>query len=229
MRLSLALLLGVIMLLLAACGGTEALHSADDIRQGEALFTLDFSDPTSFETGDFPDENASLRIEDGAYVLQQSGESNRYIWGQGGELAGEVDLRVQATSQAAYTNNLYGVMCRVSPEGEGYAFLVSNDGFGAIARAELGRRLSLTFIVPWTEHDAINGGTATNDLRAVCVGDYLALYVNDTFIGDAEDETFNQAGEVGLIGGFFVEGGDERGEVQVRFDNLSAQAASLGN
>ncbi|MFP4322915.1 MAG: hypothetical protein ACLFTK_10715 [Anaerolineales bacterium] len=215
-------------LMLAACGSEDAIYSNDEINTGDVLARFEFEEAqTAFETGDFPEENARLYVENGVLNLEQSGESSRYIWGQGGEIAQNVDIRVDATSQAAYDNNLYGVMCRVNSDGEGYAFLVSNDGFGAIARADLGRRLSLSFIVPWVQHDAIHEGQASNTLRAVCIDDYLALYVNDTFIADVRDDEVQAPGEVGVLGGFFVEGVSESGEVVVQFDNLTMMAADL--
>jgi hypothetical protein len=120
-------------------------------------------------------------------------------------------------------------MCRVNAEGEGYAFLISNDGFGAIAYADKGasERGSLSFLFDWVESDAINAGQAENTIRAVCVDDYLALYVNGEFVGDVEDDRFTSGGQAGLIAGLFIESGDELGEVIVDFDDLTVSEGSL--
>ena len=120
-------------------------------------------------------------------------------------------------------------MCRVNADGEGYAFLVSNDGFGAIAYAVKGaaERSSLTFIFDWIESDAINEDQSQNDIRAVCIDEYLALYVNGEFVGDVEDDRFSDPGQAGLIAGIFIESGDETGEALVEFDNLMVSEGEL--
>jgi hypothetical protein len=120
-------------------------------------------------------------------------------------------------------------MCRVNAEGEGYAFLISSDGFGAIAAVIKGssERGSLNLIDEWSENDAINPGQSENTIRAVCIDDYLALYVNGEFVGDVEDERFADSGQAGLIAGLLVENPDEAGEVIIEFDDLRVSTAEL--
>ncbi|NJL93915.1 MAG: hypothetical protein HC915_09390 [Anaerolineae bacterium] len=207
--------------LLAACG-SQALHGEDEIALGDTLYSQDFSDASGFETGDYPAQGASLSIEAGRYQVRQQAEFAQYIWGQGGEAAQDLNITVEATPQTRFEDDLYGVMCRVDETGTGYGFLVSSNGFAAIVYAD-GR--SLSFIQDWHEHDAIRHGTAQNSLRAVCIGDYLALYVNGDFVMDAEDDRHIQAGQVGLLGGVLTF--DEPAEMVVSFDNLSVTEASL--
>jgi hypothetical protein len=183
---------------------------------------LTITDLTTFSN--FSQTTSDLTITDGHYQLTHTSDSSSYIWAQGGDPAQDVNIVVAAQPHSSYANNLYGVMCRVSEEGAGYAFLISNDGFGAIARTD-GK--SLSFIQEWVENAAIRDGQANNTIRAVCLDDYLALYINDEFIGDAEDERFPDAGQVGLIGGVFVEGGDEQGQVIVHFDDLTISEVSF--
>jgi hypothetical protein len=222
-------LLILLALILAACGSDDARHSEDDIQTGETVLSLDFADAADFETGEYEEEQASLSIEDGAYRLWQAGDRTAYIWGQGGDEAANVIIAAQATSQAEFANNLYGVMCRVNAEGEGYAFLISNDGFGAIAYAVKGaaERSSLTFIFDWVENDAINDGQSQNSIRAVCIDDYLALYVNGEFVGDVEDDRFPDPGQAGLLAGIFIEDRNEIGEVIIEFDDLTVSEGEL--
>ena len=214
----------LLMLILAACGAAEAMHDADDIETGDTIQTLDFEAADSFETGDFPESNASLTLENGLYRVTQRGNHTAYIWGQGGESVQDVQIDVEAESVSEYSNNLYGVMCRVNEDGAGYTFLISNDGFGAIARTD-GR--SLTFIFDWTQNDAINKGTSSNSIRAVCSGEYLALYVNDKFVADVEDDRYSDAGQVGLLAGILVETSNDEGEAVVEFDNLILKEVTI--
>jgi hypothetical protein len=101
--------------------------------------------------------------------------------------------------------------------GDGYLFLVGSNGRFAIMRS---RGRSVTPLVNWTSHSAIQTGPAVNRIRAVCLGDYLAMYVNGTFVGDATDDTYTQ-GQVGLVGA-----SADRLGLLVQFDNLSVSTAS---
>lgn len=209
----------LLILLLAACG-TKTIHGEDDIQTGEVLYSLDFEDASAFETSDFPAEGSRLTIENGVYRVQQTADSALYSWGQGGDPAQNVIITVEASPQSDFKNNLYGVMCRVDPNGAGYAFLISSDGYGAIARTD---GESMRFLVEWQKNEAIEG--AQNTIRAVCIDNYLALYVNADLIADVEDKNYASAGQVGLIAGVLAEDGAEA--VIVDFDNLAVSAGSL--
>jgi hypothetical protein len=84
------------------------------------------------------------------------------------------------------------------------------------------RGRSVTPLVNWTSSSAIQTGPAANRIRAVCMGDYLAMYVNGTFVGDATDDTYT-VGQVGLVGA-----AASRLGLQVDFDNLTVSAANEG-
>jgi hypothetical protein len=101
--------------------------------------------------------------------------------------------------------------------GDGYLFLVGGSGRFAIMRA---RGRSVTPLVNWTSTDKVNKGAASNRIRAVCFDNYLALYVNDSFLGEATDDTYTR-GQVGLV----AAGGSRLGE-EVNFDNLTVSAAT---
>jgi hypothetical protein len=211
------------LLFLAACG-PEPLRSSDDLDIGEPFLSLSFDSPSDFETGDYPEAGAALSLEDGRYLIRQGGERTAYIWGQGGEPIQDVVVEALAMPQTNYPHDLYGLMCRLDANGAGYLFLLSSDGFGAIARTD-GR--SLAFLLPWRQSGAINTGPAENTIRGVCVGDYLALYVNGEWLGDVRDSTYSQAGQVGLAAGLFIEGAGESAEVVVAFDDLRLSPVSL--
>jgi hypothetical protein len=101
--------------------------------------------------------------------------------------------------------------------GDGYLFLVGGSGRFAIMRS---RGRSVTPLVNWTSTDKVNKGAASNRIRAVCFNNYLALYVNDSFLGEATDDTYTR-GQVGLV----AAGGSRLGE-EVNFDNLTVSSAT---
>lgn len=220
-------ILALLSLIIVACAPSPV-RGEDAVSLGETRYSINFTAENDFETGLFPDIGASLRIQEGRYLLSLNGERSSYIWGQGGEIFSDGALEVRATPQSAYENNLYGVMCRVTETGAGYALLISNDGFAAIARSN-GR--SLAMLMDWREHAAIQKGQSANDIRGICAGSYFALYVNGEFVGDAEDDPANPnyitEGQAGLIGGVIVERVNQSAEVQVSFENLVLRAASL--
>lgn len=99
--------------------------------------------------------------------------------------------------------------------GDGYLFLIQGNGQFAIVRAR-GRNLSM--LVDWRQSDAIHQGIGRNHLRAVCVEDYLAFYINDKFVADTTDGTF-ATGQVGMAASAASRLGTE-----IEFDNLSVSA-----
>ncbi len=104
-------------------------------------------------------------------------------------------------------------------EGDGYLFLIQGGGQFSIMRA---RGRNLTPLVNWTASDAIKQGMQTNTLRAVCVGNYLAFYVNGTFVGEATDDTYRD-GQVGLA----ASAADRLGTI-IQFDNLTVSQPVAG-
>ncbi|MCC6614331.1 MAG: hypothetical protein IT320_12695 [Anaerolineae bacterium] len=103
-------------------------------------------------------------------------------------------------------------------DGDGYLFLIQGSGAYGIFRSS-GR--SLQPLVDWATSDAINLPPAANKLRAVCVGDYLALYVNDKLVAEAIDDQYS-SGQIGLV----ASSADRLG-VRVGFDNLVVHEANV--
>lgn len=103
--------------------------------------------------------------------------------------------------------------------GDGYLFLIQGGGSYGIFRA---RGRNLTPLVNWQTSDAINPGRAQNHLRAVCVGDYLAFYINDRLVAEATDNTY-QRGQVGLAASAATRLG-----ALIEFDNLTVSEATAG-
>lgn len=227
-RYHLMLLLAVLAIILVACGGDDPEISEDDIDVDESVsFTIDFDGEDSFETGTFGDEG-ELAVNNGEYLVTSNNPTgNSYLWGD--SLGGNypelknVMIEVDAHATAGSDDNWYGVLCRVDEQGSGYAFLLSSDGFWGIARTD---GSSLFFLENWAQSDAINQGEETNEIRAFCLNNYLALYVNGEFVGDHDhDEGNRQFDRVGGVGVFA--GGTEDETITVAFDNLTVSSAAL--
>lgn len=214
-----------ILLALTACNSGDASKTAT---QGDELFSVTFDTLDSWETGSYPvgaeDPDSALSISGGRYEIEhRAAQSTSFTWGAGGNAHQDVIIEVTAEQLSSENDNLYGVGCRLSTEKNGdqsgYVLLVSGDGHYGIAR--LNNR-SLFFILGWNQSDAIHEGQASNSIRAVCIDDYLALYANGKFLGEASDSQYIRAGQVGLFAGV-IEGQTAR----VTFDDLRVYEGTL--
>ena len=205
--------LAVMVLLSAACGGPS-----QEYETGEVLLNESFNESAAWET--YVSDEAALQVVDGAYRVQ-TGDGG-YIWGLNESEHDDVVIEVTSNQLSAFENNAYGVMCRsdTSNNGDGYYFLISGDGYYAIAKGEGD---DVNELVEWETSSAINQGQASNTIRAVCIGDYLALYVNGEFLADTEDGEYT-SGYAGFAATAF-----EGGSTDISFDNLTITAASLAN
>ena len=131
------------------------------------------------------------------------------------------EATAEATSEAtAEATEVPGsVLSGEAANGDGYLFLIQGTGSFAIMRS---RGRNLTPLVNWTPSDKIKAGMERNSLRAVCLGNYLAFYINGSFVGDATDDTF-ESGQVGLL----ASAATRLGAV-IEFDDLTVTAALPG-
>ncbi len=224
-----ALLLSVTLvaaLVLAACQ-REPRH---EVATGETLLSVSFDDPREWETGTYPvgaeEPESILSVVDGRFRIEhRSPRSPSFTWSLGGDSYEDVVIEVDSEQLSEEENNLYGVACRLAPDANGdasgYAILISGDGYYGFARIA---SRSLTFLVDWHQSDAINQGQASNRIRAVCVDDYLALYVNDEFMGDITDTTYTQPGQVGLIAGV-----TQGATISIEFDDLTVYEGRISD
>jgi hypothetical protein len=215
----------LIALALSACGSDEPSRA---VLTGDALLNEPFDAPLTWEQGLYPPDAATpdsqLAVIDGRYELYHRAERTAsFTWGAGAEAPQDVVVEVVAEQLSPEKDNLYGVLCRLAQDEtgqwSGYALLISGDGHYGIADFS---RESLDFLLDWHQSGAIRQGQALNTLRAVCVGDYLALYANGKFLGEVRDGRYQRDGQVGVIAGVKADG-----EVRVAFDDLTLFAGSL--
>lgn len=128
------------------------------------------------------------------------------------------EATAEATTEATLEGGTSNAMRdNTTNNGDGYLFMVQGSGRYAILRSQ-GRKL--TPLVDWQSSSVINTGAAQNRIRAVCMGTYLALYVNGQFLADATDDLYT-TGQVGLVGATAARTG-----MTVTFDNLTVSAAN---
>lgn len=207
----------VVMVLVCVTACTPP-QPTERIVLGEVLLEEDFSNPLTWEHYVDPNLNVDFRVEDGMYRARAS--DGGFIWALNAQMHSDVVIQVDTQQISEYANNAYGVMCRAAPanNGDGYYFMIGGDGAYTIRRGSLDR---INALIEWSYTDAIQQGRSINRIRAVCIGDYLALYVNGQFVAEIRDSYFNR-GYAGLTAAV-----PEGGEVDVTFDDLTITAASL--
>jgi hypothetical protein len=200
-NLGLFLFVAALTLAILACGGGGESPTNPD---SDVLFEDNFSDQSK--------NWDSVRIE-GEGITDYEGETyqirvdtaNTDVWANPeGQSFTDAQVQVDATKQAGSTdNNDFGVICRYKDESNFYFFIISSDGYYGIGKV-IGGIQELIGTDSMMPSDRIKIGDATNEIRGVCVGNKLSLYVNGQLVDEQEDASFTQ-GNVGLIAGTFDE------------------------
>ncbi len=179
---------------------------------GGVLFQDDFSRPSS-GWDRYQDETYASDYYEGGYRLHIL-RPNTDAWANPGLDFEDVRIEVDATKIGGPDDNIYGVLCRYQDPLNFYYLLISSDGFTGIGVYKNGRRLLLTddSLLP---SSAVVRGSATNHLRADCVGRRLRLSVNGQLVAEASAAEWER-GDVGLIAGSYDLAGAE-----ILFDNFS--------
>lgn len=207
-----ALIACLAAILLAACGAfPRQARPLVGYRYQDLLLDEPFDSGTAWRSYD-GGADLWLGAAEGAYRIDLLGK--RYVWTQHDQLASDVVIEAETQQLSAYDHNAYGLACRLDPanSGRGYFFLISGDGYASIRWSD-GR--ALTAIVPAFPSQSIRQGAARNRIRVICIGDYLALWLNDEFVAEARDRR-TAAGHIGLAGVMNYAGQ----RLSVQFDNL---------
>jgi hypothetical protein len=165
------------------------------------------------------DNDAALfRIHEGA--LEGAVVANRgYIWSLNHETHDNVIINATVRQSQGAFGNGFGVICRADENGNGYYFLLASTGEFTIS-VGTSDRSALFQLVPWQRHNAVKQGYLTNEIRAVCVDNYLAMFVNDVFVGEAFDDEFTE-GQLGVAVGAVGQ------TAWVRFDDILIRDAFM--
>ena len=224
LRLGLRIPIGIsILMLLASCTGIQQFTMREAAPElGYRYLELLFDD--TFENGEHwrsysGGADLFLGAKDGVYRIDFSGR--RYVWTQGERQYADLVMEAEAKQISDYDHNGFGLACRLDPanSGRGYYFLISGDGYASI-RWSNGRSLERIVVAAPSSH--IRRGRDTNLIRAVCIEDYLALWVNGEFIAEARDRRASE-GAVGFVGVMNNQGR----RLTVDFDDLRVWRAAL--
>lgn len=196
---------------LLVAGGAACLSNRpnETIQVGDVLLRDRFESALGWDR--FARDNVTLGVTDGAYRIYTDVDS--YVRGFNSQTYDNVVIDVRVSQFSADENNAFGVVCRASTDnrGNGYYFLIGSDGSYSIRKGQFNE---LDPLIHWRQTNAVNEGVGVNNIRAICVENYLALYINGIFVDDIRDDKYSN----GYIG-FAAAAAD--GEVaDVAFDEL---------
>jgi hypothetical protein len=173
----------------ASSSPTGSSGSTGSTGSGSAIFTDDFSDPTS-GWDVFDDPNATAAYQDGRYVLTATGgfRVNGDINTSTQALSSLGDVRVEVTGQLLTAPNaVYGVICRATSPNDYYYFLIQGNGDYYIGQSGNGRATNFDT----GSSPSIHTGRAPNRIAAECTDDadgvQLRLFVNGVAVNTVVD------------------------------------------
>jgi hypothetical protein len=178
---------------------------------GRVLFSDDFSASTSGWNQVSAASGESIYL-DGAYRIFVN-EPNVDIWSKPGKSFQDVRVEVDAYKVGGERDNRFGVICRAVDDDSFYIFIISSDGYYGIGLID-GQAYQLIGMEALQPSEAIRLGSASNHIRADCVGDTLTLTVNGVQLAQVQDSRF-PSGDVGLIAGTYNTPGTD-----IRFDDF---------
>ncbi|PJF40305.1 MAG: hypothetical protein D6737_09800 [Chloroflexi bacterium] len=157
----------------------------------------------------FVQEGIDFGVEDGVYAATIRDDQS--AWANNGNLMRDTIIEVDIQQSGSTDINATGVICRSDTGNNGYRFWIGGDGLYNIARWVEGERTDLI-----TNPEPITNLQPINTLTAVCLDNYLALYVNGDLIAEAKDNTHTE-GVTGIFASVIGEGEF----LEAQLDNLN--------
>jgi hypothetical protein len=175
-------------------------------QSGSVLFHDDFSNPSS-GWDQTTDSDGSTDYANGGYRILVN-TASLVLWANPNQtLQNDVRIEVDATKSAGPDANAFGVICRYNDKDNFYKFLVTSDGYAGISRLSNGNVTVISSPDGKLQTvNNINKGTASNHIRADCIGSTLTLYVNGNQVATASDSTLS-GGDTGLFAQTYETGG----------------------
>jgi hypothetical protein len=178
---------------------------------GNVLFQDNFSDSSS-GWDRLTEASGEANYAGGFYRIYVN-KKNTDIWATPGLFFIDVRIDVDATKVGGSDDNNLGVLCRFQNNKNFYELIVSSDGYYSLLKVKDGKQIPLVKD-GMQPSEKIRQGGKLNHLRADCIGDSLALFVNGEKIVEVIDTDF-ATGDVGLIAGAYNTPGTD-----IRFDNF---------
>lgn len=212
------LILVMTVALATACGATDSEpDTCDD--PPEILFFDDFNGERDCGWATYNRGGGVAAIENASMQLTVS-QPGQIWWTNPLRNFDDVVIRAEARQVSGSDDNAYGLICRYQSPENFYAFLISGDGYYAIAKFQSGSEnvVYLTENGQFQPSEEIHVGVASNELLVSCVGNQLSMEVNGAPLITVTDPTF-VTGDIGLAASTLQA---ETGVIE--FDNVQVSA-----
>lgn len=144
----------------------------------------------------WPDDGINCAFRDGAYHVIVT--SKDYL--QPCELALQtLDNSAMQVDVSLLSGNNAGLIFRVNSD-QFYDFEINNKGGFFFRRHDAGAGSKYVYLMQNTQSAAIAPGGQKNTLLALANGSDFKLFINGTFVGEAQDSTY-VSGQLGLVAG----------------------------
>ena len=175
-------------------------------QSGSVLFHDDFSNPSSGWDQNTTSDGSTDYANGGYRILVNT--ANWAMFANPGQtLPNDVRIEVDASKTAGPDTNGFGIICRYSDTDNFYKLIVTSDGYAGISKVSSGTVTVISASDGKLQTvNNINKGTASNHIRADCIGSTLTLYVNGNQVATASDSTVSGS-DTGLFAQTYDTGG----------------------
>ncbi len=183
------------LVLASACSGTAA--APDATLTANTLFFDDFKNASSGWSV-VQNDTGTTGYANGNFRISIAPSNSQIIANPGKTFSGDVIIDVDARKSSGQDVNYYGVLCHYQNPDNYYMFMLTSDGYSGIIMNRAG---VVSLISPggnFLKMKGIKTGTASNHIRAQCVGETLTLFANGTQVSLAYDDSIT-GGDVGLV------------------------------
>ncbi len=170
------------------------------IQSDAPLYREDFNSKGSWST--FDDDTGRAVIANGLLTVT-AGQPQLVSWARPGQEFDNFDLAVTGGLIDGPANGTYGVFFRVVDEGHYYYLQLSGEGSWSFYLYQEPNWITLTDFAYLSEIEPFGG---FNTIRIVADGTHFTFYANDTYLGEADDDTY-ASGDIGLAVGNYDEVG----------------------
>ncbi|NJC95021.1 MAG: hypothetical protein FIB03_01580 [Anaerolineae bacterium] len=192
----------VFAFILASClPASPAAPTVPSANPGERLYQDTFAENTSGWDRVLNDGGIMDYDSGGFRILVREPKLN--YWSTPEKDFGDVRVEADVTKLNGPDENRAGLMCRYQ-NGNYYFFVISNDGYYAVGKFIGGQALLLGHAE--MQSSGFIQPEGVNHLRADCVGNALAFYVNFNQVALVQDADLAK-GDVGVLAGSFDEPG----------------------
>jgi hypothetical protein len=207
----------LLLLLMVSCG-----PNPDKCRTDKALLEDNFND-TACGWDEYEEEQATAGYLGSEYFVAVH-KPNTSAVATPGALFSNVSIQVEVRLDQGTVDNNFGVLCRYQDMDNFYAFLISSDGYYAIAKVIGGEPYSIlsgdgTHLMP--NEVILVEKDASNEIHAMCTGTELTLFVNGKQLAAVSDSDL-ESGDIGFIVSTY-----DQAPAHVHFDNLFVQEPAM--